>query len=486
MNITANSYYGRYGRLGDMANIIHVNISYIEPDIAKTIYNKPYIVLAIDISGSMEESMKNVISSLLAFRDAIVGKSHKYMDKLTPEARDNILRDKVNLRLITFSNTAQEVWSNESEDTFEDIVINLDTEAMTNMGDALNLALSDITYEDFCWVIVMTDGESNTGPQRTSQSFYKLVKEKKPDNCKIISLGYGDRFDPEILNIIGTFVYVNNSEMIPVVLGNIAYEITNAQAYNLNILLNNRHGDDQTNNNRHGDDQTNNNRHGDDQTNNNRHGDDQTNNNRANNNQNNNRSGSGLTLSDSSDSDIIDITDSGTFQKPVLEYNQDLVNERHTDILVYNYDYVVISHDTEITVTWYDMTNNYNSCKVVVNNTDEPLSEKIINLYYEHEKRRILNKLYRVVNKCTKYNCDLQIENIKNDLLSWDCDISEPHKDEIIKLIQDIQEKQSAKRNHILSDSVGSGYNIRTKASDITLNSSGYYMMSPLVNSTRF
>ena len=123
--ITATSYSGRYGTIRDIGNIIHVHITPSNSPIKNIKNNNKEITLVIDISGSMEESMKNVISSILAFRDSLLGLNHKQLDKLSPKIRDKMLRDVCNIRLITFSNTAKEVWSNSSIDTFEDVVLSL-------------------------------------------------------------------------------------------------------------------------------------------------------------------------------------------------------------------------------------------------------------------------------------------------------------------------------------------------------------------------
>ncbi len=71
----------------------------------------------------------------------------------------------------------------------------------------------------------MADGESNEGPCRSSNSFHQLVVEHKPFNSKLVTIGYGERFDPEVLNRIGTFVYVDDAEKIPVVFGNLAEDL---------------------------------------------------------------------------------------------------------------------------------------------------------------------------------------------------------------------------------------------------------------------
>ena len=79
-----------------------------------------------------------VESSTLAFRDALLGKTHREMEALGPDVRDTMIRNSIAIRIITFSNDAKEVWSNQSEERFEDMIVNLESEAMTNMGDALN------------------------------------------------------------------------------------------------------------------------------------------------------------------------------------------------------------------------------------------------------------------------------------------------------------------------------------------------------------
>ena len=229
LNITTRSFSGKYGVDSDIGDIIHAHIDIVPGDIYSM--NKEIIFL-VDISGSMQRSMKKVKSSLLAFRDSIVGKSPMEMETLEPEERDQLFRNTVRTRIITFSNDANEAWSSsDSEATFESVILSLRSEAMTNMGDALKMAFQKTESNIFTWIIAFTDGESNQGPCRTADSFQKLAA-KKPLNSKIVSLGYGNRFDPEVLNVVGTFVYVENSEMIPVVLGNLAEEIMTSITFN--------------------------------------------------------------------------------------------------------------------------------------------------------------------------------------------------------------------------------------------------------------
>ena len=159
------------------------------------------------------------------------------MFHITPEERDNLFRDSIQTKLIVFSEKAYLLWDNTSLDFFESMVDSISTRSMTNMGDALQLAFREKTRSCYSWVIVMTDGESNRGAYRTVESFSSLVADECPLDTKIICLGYGDKFDSDVLYVCGDFVYVKDQENIPVVLGNIVSEIKSSVMFDLNLTI---------------------------------------------------------------------------------------------------------------------------------------------------------------------------------------------------------------------------------------------------------
>jgi len=438
--IKAKYYSGTYGTVGnDDGNIIHLTIKSVKESTRqiarqekkqKTQQNKEIIFL-IDVSASMTGSMAAVKSSLLAFRDAILNKTHEEMEQMDSKEKDDLLRNTIDIRIITFSNTAKEVWSKESTEYFEDIIINLKAEMMTNMGDAMKLGFEKVNENKYSWIIIMTDGESNEGPNRTAKSFAKLAKTK-PINSKIISLGYGDKFEPDVLENIGTFVYVENSEKIPVVFGNLVNEITTSVKFGCSVFM-------------------------------------------------------GVTKDNNSNIDIIDPNEISSKGKVIVGSNDigPLCQDKE-----YNYIYLMGSDEicNNVTVKYMDMEsgNHYEIDVSVVDTGKEPTS-KIREMFFDAEKKRLMYRLYLVYQKGNKSDINKETEKVKNIIKCWEDDeISEPHQDEIHKLLEDMNRNTNNNRNTntALNYAVGSGYSNTNndRISLLTRTATEHYMASPLIN----
>ena len=437
--LTVKQYDGQYGNKEDVGSIIHVNLyspdqtnnkesTNKEPTNKQPTNNKEIIIL-IDISGSMEETIKNVQASLFSFRDSLINKTSYEIEQMDPMERDNILRDTIKLRLITFSNDAKEVWSNESTSTFEDVVSNLRTEAMTNMGDALKLAFGKINSTIFTWIIVMTDGESNEGPCRTSSSFQKLVTVTKPINTKIVTLGYGDRFDPEVLNVVGSFVYLENTEMIPVVLSNLSEEIITAVGFNCTINLNTIKVDET------------------------------------------------ITLNDVIDQDYI----SGEI----------IVGDEYIGPICPNvsYDYVFLIGSNPINsliVEYTDIeTGNSIVMDYVLPNTNlinKPPPSNIKSLYYNSLKNKLSYKLYKAIQNCGRRLILEEVNMVQKIINNWLVSESTLPKDILTKMITDIRKNKDNRMSVLLNDAIDNRYSQYRQNSTAILKSTERYMMSPLLN----
>lgn len=458
IEITANSYSGRYGADSDMGDIIHVQIK-VGPTSSKT-KNKEIIFLT-DVSGSMESSMKEIKSSTLAFRDSLVEKTPKEMEQLSPIDRDMMFRNKIKTRFITFSNEAKEVWSSSSHNNqnnlFENVVLGLQSQALTNMGDALNMAFDKLDRKSFGWIIAMTDGESNKGPCRTRESFQQLVTSNKPLNSKIVTLGYGDKFDPEVLNVVGTFAYVENSEFIPIVLGNLAEEILTSVGFNCVVDLPN--------------------------------------------------------------SNMITELTEDTIIFPEGEKNTTgkiIVGDRVVGPLCGNktYDIVFLPHGNirskdqlelydRIDVRYTDIQTGEEVIRSVkVNHTRKEPNDRIRGLYFESEKKRLIYSLYKAMQLNTK-SLGTVIKQIEKIIQTWPDNISVRshtaethttetdgnHKEELLKLIRVAKRQDPNKVTHnassFLNRAVGSGY---TQCDGVNgyathaLTSTRYYLESPLIN----
>lgn len=457
LNCTAKTYSGQYGASDNVGDIIHLamfcssgddnnndnnnNLDNGDLDSNNDLGNNKEIVLIIDISGSMEESMANVKSSLLAFRDCLVGKTAKEMENMEDSDRDVLFRESVNLKLLAFSNEVYDLWDNNSDKYFEDVVIELESKSMTNMGDALVKGFEKCSHDKFTWIIVMTDGESNEGPCRTANSFQRMVARNKPINSKVVSLGYGDRFDPEVLNVIGTFVYVKNKEMIPVVLGNLAHEINNSSVFNVIIDMDNDSTEEINDN----------------------------------------------TL----------IIPSGV----VVEKGKIIVGSRLMGPFSPRKDYhfVYLPHGNLVSS---DNLRNYKTINVrytsildmkeyetTVNIECTGISPSLFHrqLFYEAEKKRLIQKLYNILQESKHITHRRELRKIRKIIKKWD-DESEPHKEEILYMVSMAERskgKYNARNNsHLLNSAVGSGYAALSGDFEVTesLLNAKHYMASPLIN----
>lgn len=416
----AKAYSGQYGTDKDVGDIVHLEI--MLDDSPDGIMKDKEIILLIDVSASMSDTMKLVKSSLFAFRDALLNKSPQEMEAMSAEQRDTLFRNLLNVRVITFSNNAKEVWSNEVTETFENTIIKLNTEILTNMGDAIKLAFTKINPNKYTWIIIMTDGNSNQGPCRTASSFQRLVTSK-PLNTKIVTLGYGDNFDPNVLNQVGNFVYVQNSEFIPMVLGNLAGEIVTTVGFNCTI------------------------------------------------------DNSEMLPSEISDDTVID---TGTGK--ILVGNR--VVGTLSSQKVYNYVYLMKNKLDKLTISYQDIiTNEIKEVVAEIEYSNEGVSlgipAGVRELYFKAETERLVYLLYKAIqsNKSVEI-----ISKIKKILEEWIDPVCENYKEEILQLIQNSSKKNTA--NSALNYALGNGYSTTDLHGYVvgTSNASDYYMVSPLFN----
>lgn len=454
MNVTAQSFSGVYGSEKDRGDIIEIEIIPGSNNIRSfnetgdNLRKKKEVILLIDISASMHNSMKYVKSSVLAFRDSILGLNPKEMEKLNPETRDRLIRETITIRIITFSNMATEIWSPESESSFEEVVIGLEVESMTNMGDALKLAFSKTDPEKYSWVIVMTDGDSNQGPCRTATGFHRLISKHRSPRTKIITLGYGDEFDPEVLNRVGNFVYIEHREIIPVVLGNLAEEILTATKFNcvIDIL--------------------------------------------------------GKEILEFNDYTVIEPEGEGK-----LSEGKVIVGDRVTEALCEGktYRYVYLPHGNNQSES--DL-NNYKTVQTQyedigsgeireeiheIQHRGLQPSEDIRSSFFEEETRRLIYHLYRSIQTKNKTTINRTIKTVEARIKDWTDEISEPCKEKLLKLIETIKVEGSYNNNRgpnysrlasaTLYDAVGTGYADFTD-DNLTLSATEHYLVSPLINIT--
>lgn len=215
--------------------------------------DKKNVIFVVDVSVSMLETMCSLKASIFAFRDLICGRTSLNQPLVTDEQfRANL----PNFHLITFSDEGRLRWSNTPAPgsllgtgeplSFNALVDSLEVENSTNMGAGIELAYS-LCPPNRCealqgpdarasWIVVFTDGESNRGKQQTPEAFAKLASEKPP-NVKIVSLGFGESFNSEILDNIGDFTYLENTESIPNFTGAFADEVLTCGVINTGVCF---------------------------------------------------------------------------------------------------------------------------------------------------------------------------------------------------------------------------------------------------------
>lgn len=161
------------------------------------------LFLIVDTSTSMEESIDKVVETILVV--------YKYIQ--------NIQR-KINLYIITFNTTAKLIYPNNSV-LFEESIKTIESDGMTNMGDALSLAES-IKTNNYRAMIMLSDGMPNHGKVVTKNELRLLAESVAHDK---ISIGFGREYDPNLLSSLGDFILANNisdiREIIPFTIGRI-------------------------------------------------------------------------------------------------------------------------------------------------------------------------------------------------------------------------------------------------------------------------
>jgi hypothetical protein len=198
------------------------------------------VTFVVDLSGSMEDTLPHVKMSLLAFRSVLFPMN-------MPKSREIASRWRHNLNIVTFSDTASHLWSSKSCKTFEEAVMSMEISDATNMGAGIEMAfaLARENPNKATWIVVLTDGVSNAGMYQTPESFAFLAK-LAPLNTKLVTIGYGDNFDPNILNALGDFSHLKGVEDIPVLMGALAHEVSTASMFGVKIDMGENMGENRS------------------------------------------------------------------------------------------------------------------------------------------------------------------------------------------------------------------------------------------------
>jgi len=214
-------YKGNYGSL-ETGILVYTKLTTPPVSVPNPVKDRE-IILVVDLSGSMRETLPHLRASLRAFRDSLL--------KQEPG------NPMPSIRLIGYNNDAQEICFVESPEdpTFDQVQERLQAEGLTNMGAGLQLAFEKVDPQKATWIVVLSDGMSNRGFYQTKQAFQDL-KKQTPPRTRIVALGYGTEFDADIMQAVGDdFVYINDPELIPCFFGNLSNEILTTQAFGTTV-----------------------------------------------------------------------------------------------------------------------------------------------------------------------------------------------------------------------------------------------------------
>lgn len=225
------AYRGRYGPEGSAGAITVASLKCgtgISPSSRKEIF------LVVDLSGSMKESIPALQASLRAFRDTIINRA-SLPDATLPDDMEKIFRDTINVTLIGYSDVAWIIYSTDNTDpskTWDQCVVDeIREHSSTNIGAGVKLAFDSVNKDRCSWIVVMSDGMPNVGLYQSAESFISLAKNAPP-NTRIVTLGYGDEFNAEVMCNLGEFTYIATQEQIPLVFGSLVNEVMNAWGFN--------------------------------------------------------------------------------------------------------------------------------------------------------------------------------------------------------------------------------------------------------------
>lgn len=239
--ISAKTYSGCYG--GEIENVGDLLVVKVKCPTHAPSLSMKQIIFIVDESGSMQRTMPSARASLFAARDALLQLTES--NAINERDRDHIFTEECNVSIITFSASAECKWESaaacraqgipSSEVSFSTAVRALEANSSTNLSAALVLAFEKKLPDYATWIVLITDGRPNRGLHQTTEAFAELML-KIPPQTKIIPLGYTTDFDPEILSILGTMIFLDNEEAIAETLGSIMGEI--ATCYGVRATIN--------------------------------------------------------------------------------------------------------------------------------------------------------------------------------------------------------------------------------------------------------
>jgi hypothetical protein len=208
--------FGPKSRLGDLlvTKLSYPTLTLMNPgsDLSGLIINptqQRHIVINLDISGSMADSMPDLIKALKTLKTVL----------------GTAFGTSILISLITFSTAAKLVFSHLTHIfhdglSYEDSINQIVAIGSTNLGAGLDLAHQLMKETPLpTWLITMSDGEANQGLIRSAQEIMtKITSMMSEINMATISLGYGHDHDSDKLSALGPYTHINSPEgIIPVI-----------------------------------------------------------------------------------------------------------------------------------------------------------------------------------------------------------------------------------------------------------------------------
>lgn len=182
-------------------------------------YEQKEVILILDLSRSMEPSLKILMASLKTFKD--------------------LLPEEIPLTIVGFNDESWTIFSPGEDFSKEIDNISKHCSGCTNGHSGLERAFSLKNPDRFTWFILMTDGDFNRGLVFSVNEISEFISNNKPTKSKIISLGYGKEYNPELLISIGEFTYIPTREKISPIFGAISSEITTSFGVEAKLQLSN-------------------------------------------------------------------------------------------------------------------------------------------------------------------------------------------------------------------------------------------------------
>lgn len=207
--IDAKSYKGKIIEDEPETTVI---VATMQAGISPPTIEKQEIFICVDVSGSMKHSIQALRRTLICLYEFL---------------------SENNLYIIKFNSSAEMVWPRNDNLTFFDMIDSeIDAFLSTNISEALSIAFTKRDITKFGWVILLTDGFANKGVAKTAEEFRIFMLNNKPVRTNIITFGFKDEFDVDVLSVIGRYDRIKYNSQIAPTFGNLVGEISSTFGFN--------------------------------------------------------------------------------------------------------------------------------------------------------------------------------------------------------------------------------------------------------------